>query len=161
MNQVHIVSLTYGIMWDDSDAGSCCAGEGARIVRVFQDKHKAEDFVRQWSPVICAAEKETIVFPRQKHNTQLRAGIGFDLHDLQQGLENFALKIESREVEAPVQALRTYVAGRIRKARSAAREAAFNGSLKALSLHAVIDELRTVSRTFAARDRTASPPSTS
>lgn len=95
---IHIVFLTYSIMFNDSDEGNCYAGEGKRIVRVFKEQKKAEDLIKEWSPIIKQAEKENIVFPRQPDNIKLRKEFGFDLHDLDQGNENFQLNIESVEV---------------------------------------------------------------
>jgi hypothetical protein len=95
---IHIVSLEYDIMFNDSDYGRCYAGDGKRLVKVFDDIAPAKELLKRWNPVLELAAKEKIVYPRQANNSKLKKEFGFDLHDLDDAGDDFKFKIESFEV---------------------------------------------------------------
>lgn len=93
LKEINIAVLTYDIEFQDSDEGFCWAGEGQKIIRVFQDINKANDLVKQWNPVFKDAELEHTVFPIQANNMKLKTEFGFTLHDME-GNSNFKLSIQ-------------------------------------------------------------------
>lgn len=96
---VHAVYLEYEVMFNDSDEGPCWAADGLRLIKLYEDKGDAEKFVETYNPILEKAKKETTIVPRQPYNSILKEYWGFNLHDLDQGLENFKLVIKSYEVE--------------------------------------------------------------
>jgi len=95
--QIHIVQLSYNIIFNDADDGRCYAGDGLKIVRTFQNSELATSFIKEWNLVIALAEKENTVFPRQANNKKLHQEFGFDLHNIDDG-EKFQLKLETWDV---------------------------------------------------------------
>lgn len=95
---MYVVVLSYDVTFRDSDEGRCFAGEGLRLIKGFTDPQAAADFVAMWNPVISLANKESICFPVQPANLELKAGLGFTLHDFDQDEENYRLEIRKLEV---------------------------------------------------------------
>ena len=91
-----IVKLVYSINFHDADDGDCYAGEGAKIVRGFQDEKKARSFIEEWNPILNAAENENTVFPVQRNNKLLKSDLGFTLHDINDG---YGFKLVSEQLE--------------------------------------------------------------
>jgi len=96
---VWIVALHFKITFHDADDGDCYAGDGQKIVRVCSSKERAESLIREWNPILSAAEKETTVFPVQQHNRRIKKEFGFTLDNLNDGYD-FHLAYEEWEVEA-------------------------------------------------------------
>lgn len=96
---INVVFLTYDIMFNDSDNGSCYAGDGQRILKVFLCPDKAREFVESLRKVVTMASSENIVFPKQPGNRQMHKLLGFDLHDLPGNNSNYMLVVESLDIE--------------------------------------------------------------
>ena len=96
--EIHILKLEYDIMFRDSDEGSCYAGDGTIILGAYTDENQVKNLIKEWQPILTAAEKEYTVFPAQPNNKLLRNILGFDLHDINDG-ENFRLTIQSLELQ--------------------------------------------------------------
>ncbi len=100
MQTVHILILVYDITFNDSDDGSCYAGEGCKIIAVYDNYELAKAIVDEFSPILTLAEKETTIFPIQKYNLMIKNKFGFILHDVDSDGENFKLTIITRDVIA-------------------------------------------------------------
>lgn len=96
---MNVVVLAYDIIFNDADDGNSYAGEGLKLIKGFTDQQAAKDFIAKWNPVIELANREYIVFPIQPGNRELKAGLGFTLHDFDQDTENYRLEIQTLEVE--------------------------------------------------------------
>jgi hypothetical protein len=96
--EVHILTLKYGINFHDADEGDCYAGEGQKLISVYQDRKTADMIADKFNPIFKAAEKEHIICPRQKNNYLLKEQFGFDLHDLDNGYD-FKLSVETFNVK--------------------------------------------------------------
>ena len=97
--QVHIVSLVYDIMFNDSDNGPTCAGEGRRLLSVHKTREEADKVAAELNPILKLAAKESIVFPIQANNLALKNRIGATLHDIDGDGEEFQAKVESFDLQ--------------------------------------------------------------
>lgn len=96
--KVAILTLTYSINFHDADDGDCYAGEGCKILSVYQNRLVAERIAHEFNPVLLQAESENTVFPVQKFNKLLKKRFGFTVHDMQDAY-CFKLKVEDFDVE--------------------------------------------------------------
>ena len=97
MNTIFLIILQYDINFNDADDGDCYAGEGQRIIKAFSNRNIADELVHKMNPIISLAEKETIVFPVQRNNREVRKEFGFTLDHIDDGY-NFKLVVEEIEV---------------------------------------------------------------
>lgn len=98
MTHVNLLVLTWDKMFDDADNGWCYAGKGTQVLSVHRDETSAKAFVETFNPVLALAEKESIVFPIQKFNKQLKNIFGLTLDDIDSTGENFKLSVEMFEL---------------------------------------------------------------
>lgn len=85
-------------MFNDSDYGDRYAGEGRKIIRVYQNKSDAVEFIKKWNEIFAQAEKEEIVYPVQKYNKMIKNELGFVLDDIEQNGTDFKLVLESLDL---------------------------------------------------------------
>ena len=94
---IYVVTLNFKIRFNDSDDGNCYAGDGQKIVRAYSSKAKADHLISEWNPIVKAAGKETVVFPVQQNNRQIKKEFGFTLDNIDDGYD-FHLTCEELEV---------------------------------------------------------------
>lgn len=97
--QVSILELKYDISFDDADDGKCFAGQGTRLIGVYESEEEALAIADKLNPILSQAEKEGTIFPVQKYNKQIKEAFGFVLHDIDDQGYHFKLVVSNHEVK--------------------------------------------------------------
>jgi hypothetical protein len=101
--QVTLLNLKYSISFNDADSGACYAGDGLRVLRVYQSESDAREVMEKFNPILAAAEKEKIVLPVQMYNKELKNEFGFVIHDVDSGydfkLELTTMTVNTKQVD--------------------------------------------------------------
>lgn len=95
--EVHIVTLVSNILFDDADEGECSAGESTEIIKCFSNLSKANNFIREWQPLIDSISRKEVgmVVPKSDKCEKLANGCGIELDFY---ADEYELRVETHEI---------------------------------------------------------------